>query len=192
MSPSPHLTGPPSSMSATRMLQAVSRRRIALISVYNHVHACPPHRSRKARGGLGGRCRREPVTFADGTPVPCTLPEADNDVVRRSWHPDLGFASCSRPLERDPAPNTRQRRQAEPPASFPLLWQESACPYAARTRQSGPPYMMHRPQAPAWRRAAGRPQVLVRCGRPVGGPHPEALPGHRGGVWCEAVRGHAV
>ena len=36
----------------------------------------------EARGGLGGRCLREPVTTADGTPVACTLPEAADPVVR--------------------------------------------------------------------------------------------------------------
>ena len=38
----------------------------------------------EARGGLGGRCLREAVTFADGTPVPCTLPEAQDPVVRKN------------------------------------------------------------------------------------------------------------
>lgn len=44
----------------------------------------------EARGGLGGRCLREPVTFEDGTPVPCTLPEADNDVVAHKHWYDVG------------------------------------------------------------------------------------------------------
>ncbi|KAL4422761.1 hypothetical protein ABPG75_008958 [Micractinium tetrahymenae] len=44
----------------------------------------------EAGGGLGGRCLREPVTFEDGTPVPCTLPEADNDVVDRMYWYDVG------------------------------------------------------------------------------------------------------
>lgn len=44
----------------------------------------------EARGGLGGRCLREPVAFEDGTPVPCTLPEADNDVVDRKYWYDVG------------------------------------------------------------------------------------------------------
>ncbi len=40
----------------------------------------------EARGGLGGRCLREAVTFADGTPVPCTLPEAQDPVVSAALH----------------------------------------------------------------------------------------------------------
>ena len=55
----------------------------------------------EARGGLGGRCLREPVTTADGTPVACTLPEADNDMV--GGHPGgwVGTSAERRDLGRD-------------------------------------------------------------------------------------------
>eukprot|EP00887_Chlorella_sp_A99_P000867 scaffold5.g867.t1 len=48
----------------------------------------------EARGGLGGRCLREPVTAADGTPVPCTLPEAANPVPPPPHPSHMGSAPC--------------------------------------------------------------------------------------------------
>lgn len=44
----------------------------------------------EARGGLGGRCLREEVTFANGTAVPCTLPEAQDPVVGGVYWYDVG------------------------------------------------------------------------------------------------------
>lgn len=44
----------------------------------------------EARGGLGGRCLREPVTTEDGTPVKCSLPEAQDPVVGGVYWYDVG------------------------------------------------------------------------------------------------------
>jgi hypothetical protein len=57
----------------------------------------------EARGGLGGRCLREQVTTADGTPVPCTLPEAQDPVVRAPAAP-AALGAGARAAPSVPAP----------------------------------------------------------------------------------------
>ncbi|EFN57303.1 hypothetical protein CHLNCDRAFT_143912 [Chlorella variabilis] len=44
----------------------------------------------EARGGLGGRCLRLPVTHADGTPVRCELEVCDPASVNNTYYYDVG------------------------------------------------------------------------------------------------------
>ena len=44
----------------------------------------------EARGGLGGRCLRLPVTYADGKPVRCELPECEGPVCDNTYWYDVG------------------------------------------------------------------------------------------------------
>ncbi len=103
----------------------------------------------EARGGLGGRCLREPVTAADGTPVPCVLPEADNDMV--------GAPACCEVLCR----LAREGRKARSGAGMhcavrrqaALLW---LVRFPTRSQRPSTPTLLL--PTPAVRR-----RVLVRC-----------------------------
>ncbi|KAI3432362.1 hypothetical protein D9Q98_003919 [Chlorella vulgaris] len=66
----------------------------------------------EARGGLGGRCLRLPVTHADGTPVRCELEECNPASVNSTyfydvggqWRTTAGTTGQSRPFDRRPRP----------------------------------------------------------------------------------------